>query len=393
VAILATLDTKLEPAVELAGLLTAMGAVPVVIDLSVRSSVEIPQELAVIRAGQPLGASSAGKLESMDRTVGAARVQLSDLIRGGACAAIGLGGGQGTALCLEVLEAASAIERVMVTTSPRGVTFNESTAGLVLVHSITDIAGGNPYLSRCLAAAAASALGARTYSGNAVTGPVVFMSMLGVTTKGVQHTETILREHASVAVFHANGLGGMAMERKLATDPIAAVLDFTTGELTSEVAGGTTTAGPDRLTTAGNMGVPQLVVPGGTDMIILRDGADLAMRFGGRPTIRHTGSIVLLRANAREMSQVGALTAERLNASHGPVKVLVPELGFSEHDHPEERFFDPEADMEYVKALRRHAKSHIEVRTVPLHINDPAFAAKAAEMLLELAPNLPNSHH
>jgi uncharacterized protein (UPF0261 family) len=93
------------------------------------------------------------------------------------------------------------------------------------------------------------------------------------------------------------------------------------------------------------------------------------------------------------MSQVGALTAERLNASHGPVKVLVPELGFSEHDHPEERFFDPEADMEYVKALRRHAKSHIEVRTVPLHINDPAFAAKAAEMLLELAPNLPNSHH
>lgn len=390
VVILATLDTKLAPAVELARILTEMRATPVVIDISIRSSATAPHGLRVLRAGDLRGTTSPwAKLDAMTGAVSTARVLLTGLIRAGAWAVIGLGGGQGTSLCLEVLEVASEVERVMVTTSPRGVAFDETTAGLVLVHSITDIAGGNPYLTRCLTTAAASALGAHAYGATApAPGPVVFISMLGVTTKGVQLTETLLSSHASIAVFHANGLGGMAMERKLATDPVAAVLDFTTGELTSEVAGGSTTAGTERLTMAGNKGIPQLVVPGGTDTIIVRKHGDLDMRFAGRPSVRHTDNIVLIRADADEMAQVGKLTAQRLNAGHGPVKVLVPERGFSQHDHPDGTFYDPDANLAYVKALRHHAEPRIEIITAPFHINEPSFAALAAQTLLALAPDL-----
>ena len=60
-------------------------------------------------------------------------------------------------------------------------------------------------------------------------------------------------------MFHATGNGGQAMESLIAEGLIAGVLDITTTELADELVGGMLSAGPDRLTAAGEAGVPQVV--------------------------------------------------------------------------------------------------------------------------------------
>src|SRR6187401_1868830 len=92
--------------------------------------------------------------------------------------------------------------------------------------------------------------------------------MFGVTTPCVQRARQVLEEAGyEVLVFHATGNGGQAMETLIRDGLIAGVLDITTTELADELVGGILSAGPDRLTAAGDMGIPQVVSVGALDMV------------------------------------------------------------------------------------------------------------------------------
>ena len=45
------------------------------------------------------------------------------------------------------------------------------------------------------------------------------------------------------------------------------MIELTVNEFTNEIMGGLASTGPDRLTTAGIRGIPQVVVPGSADFI------------------------------------------------------------------------------------------------------------------------------
>mgnify|MGYP002528318829 FL=1 len=98
--------------------------------------------------------------------------------------------------------------------------------------------------------------------------PVIAMTNLGVLTDGTMHAlERFERAGYEVIVFHAVGSGGLAMEQLMKDGHVQAVFDYGLGEIADEVHGGLRAANPERLTVAGQLGLPQVIVPGGTEEI------------------------------------------------------------------------------------------------------------------------------
>ena len=91
-----------------------------------------------------------------------------------------------------------------------------------------------------------------------------------------------------------------------------------------------------------------------------------------------------MRTNAEENAQMGRVFAEKANVSTGPVAFLLPLKGVSILDGDGELFCDREADAAFFHALKAHLRSDILVYEVELNINDPAFSARAVELLLGL---------
>jgi uncharacterized protein (UPF0261 family) len=255
----------------------------------------------------------------------------------------------------------------------------------MVMPSVADVSGVNRLLGPILANAAAAACGMA--EGTVVTldtsRPTIALTMFGVTTRG----GTLVRQYleqadCEVVVFHANGTGGRTMEDLIARGTFAGVLDWTTSEITDEIAGGICTAGPHRLEAAGAHGVPQVVVPGAVDVINIR-GA-IPRRFAKRTSHMHLPTVPLIRTSVRESREVGAFIARKLNAAQGPVRVLIPEGGYSALDIADGPFEDKKANAALVAVLRADLREHVPVEVLPDHINSESFARAAADAMLAL---------
>ena len=76
--------------------------------------------------------------------------------------------------------------------------------------------------------------------------------MLGQTTPGVMRVRDALVDagHEPV-IFHANGVGGPAMEHLIEAGALGGVIDYTLSELANSLLDGIHATGPDRLRVAG----------------------------------------------------------------------------------------------------------------------------------------------
>jgi len=81
---------------------------------------------------------------------------------------------------------------------------------------------------------------------------------------------------------------------------------------------------------------------------------------------------------------MGRIFAEKLNASQGPVAVLIPMDGFSEVDAPGKPFWWPEADQAFVDGLKSKLRADIPVVVMNSNVNDPEFSAEVAQTLLKM---------
>jgi uncharacterized protein (UPF0261 family) len=163
---------------------------------------------------------------------------------------------------------------------------------------------------------------------------------------------------------------------------ISGVLDITTTEWADELVGGTLSAGPTRLDAAARRGVPAIVTPGCLDMANFGEPSTVPARFAGRTLYHHNPQVTLLRTTADECAQLGRILAEKVNASTGPVTVLIPRGGISLISLPGQPFHDPAADEALFASLTTHLRSDIPCHQLPAAINDPAFARACAEALL-----------
>jgi len=162
--------------------------------------------------------------------------------------------------------------------------------------------------------------------------------MFGNTTPAVERAKVILeRAGYEVLVFHATGTGGRTMESLVDAGLVAGVLDLTTTEWADELVGGVFTAGPQRLEAAARHGVPAVVVPGCIDMVNFWAPATVPPKFKDRKFYPHNPNVTLMRTDVAENRRLGEIFADKLNASTGPVTVLLPLQGVSMIDSPAAR--------------------------------------------------------
>jgi uncharacterized protein (UPF0261 family) len=209
--------------------------------------------------------------------------------------------------------------------------------------------------------------------------------MFGVTTPCVTAARKILEDAGyEVLVFHATGTGGRAMEGLMEDGFIAGVLDITTTELADELVGGIMSAGPRRLTVAGAVGIPQVVSAGAVDMVNFGPRETVPAAFAGRKFYQHNPNVTLMRTTPEENASIGRRIAERVRGARAPARIILPARGVSSYAKAGGPFHDPEADARLIEEVRRHADPAVPVEILDTDINDPSFARRAAEALIEM---------
>ncbi len=338
--------------------------------------------------------------DARDRTMaidvmgrGAAEVVLRLYSEGRLDAVGALGGTGGTAIAARVMRALPiGVPKLMVSTVASGDTSPYvGTTDMTMMHSVVDVAGINRISARIFDNAARALAGLATGTGSAVgeDKPLVVTSMWGVTTPCVTTARERLEELGyDVLVFHQVGTGGRSMEALIATGIVAGVLDITTTELADEVCGGIWPCGPERVETAGQLGIPQVVSLGALDVIVISSTGlpdPLLDRFAGRPVYLHDELLAATRTTTTECREVAAVIARKLNAATGPTVLFVPLRGLSLLTTEGGVLFDREGDEALFSTLRELVdRSKVEVHEVDADINDPGFALAMAERLHEL---------
>lgn len=95
-------------------------------------------------------------------------------------------------------------------------------------------------------------------------------------------------------------------------------------------------------------------------------------------------SVTLMRTNAEENRQMGEIFARKANAAKGPVAFLIPLGGVSMLDGEGQPFCDRAADQAMFDAIKQHLRPGIPFVEVDRNINDPEFATKAVEWIIQL---------
>lgn len=304
---------------------------------------------------------------------------------------IGMGGTGGTSVIASAMRALPVgVPKVCVSTAASGDTSAYvGTKDIAMVPSIVDVAGINR-ISRIIFSRAAGAICGmveQAIPAAVEERPIIAATMFGNTTDCVNMCADALQAKGyEVLVFHATGTGGKTMESLVTEGLVDAVLDITTTEWADTVCGGVFSAGPERLSAPGQRGVPHLIVPGCVDMANFGpiDTVPAKYREAGRLLYEWNPSVTLMRTNVQENRRMGEVFAEKANAAEGPVAFLFPLRGVSILDGDGEQFCDREADQAIFDAIKANLKPGVEVVEMDSNINDPEFAARAVEMMLEL---------
>jgi uncharacterized protein (UPF0261 family) len=397
VVLLGTLDTKGTEYAFLRERVMAHGCDAIVVDGGVMN----PSPVADISADEvaaAAGADRAALAAAGDRgpaiaamTRGATEVTRQLHADGRLDAIIGLGGSGGSSLIAAAMRALPiGVPKLLVSTMASGDTRPYvGTSDIAMLYSVVDIAGINP-ISELILANAAAAISAMAKASTASdrgtdSRPLIGATMFGVTTPCVTTAREALEARGyQVLVFHATGTGGRAMEALMRDGFITGSLDITTTELADELVGGVLSAGPDRLETAGTLGLPQVVSLGALDMVNFGPLDTVPGPFRDRTLYEHNPNVTLMRTTEGECAELGRIMARKLNRATGPLTVFIPTRGISMIDMPDAPFHDPAADAALIRELKAGLRPGIEVIEMDTDINDPDFARAMAARLDEL---------
>jgi uncharacterized protein (UPF0261 family)/ABC-type branched-subunit amino acid transport system ATPase component len=262
---------------------------------------------------------------------------------------------------------------------------------IMMLYSVTDVAGLNSVSRQVLANGAAAIVGmVRARAANVererrpttrgAGKPAIGLTMFGVTTPCVDAIVDALEDDFECLVFHATGVGGQSMEKLVDSGALVGIIDITTTEVCDLLLGGVLPAAEDRFGAIARTRVPYIGCCGALDMVNFGPMDTVPERYRGRTLHVHNPTVTLMRTTPEENARIGRWIGERLNRMDGPVRFYLPEGGVSALDSPGRPFSDPTADVELFRALEltvRQTSSRRLIR-MPEHINDPRFAAEIA---------------
>jgi uncharacterized protein (UPF0261 family) len=406
VVVLGTLDTKGAELTWMRDRLAARGVATLLVDVGLAEPAGAVPDVDRHAVARETGADADALRAAGDRGAAvaamadAATALLARLHAEGRLAGVLSAGGTGnTAIAAQAMRALPiGIPKLCVSTVAAGDTGPYvGGSDLILVPSVTDVAGLNRISMRILANATDAMAGM-------VTGPpvpqasgrrLIGASMFGVTTPAVDCARAALEARGyEVLVFHATGVGGRAMERLVADGLLDGLLDLTTTELCDELVGGVLSAGPDRLRAAARAGLPQVVSVGAVDMVNFGPRETVPERFADRTLFVHNPTVTLMRTTAEECAELGRRIAERLSETTGPASLFLPLRGVSMIDADGQPFRDAAADAALFGAIREHLdRRRVELVELDLHVNDDAFATAMAQRLDALLAAPTNQEH
>lgn len=318
---------------------------------------------------------------------GLAKIALDLFNQGKIHGVLGMGGSAGTTLGTSAMRALPfGIPKIMVSTLASGqVRPFVGVKDITMMHSVVDICGLNRISTKVLSNAAhamAGMLNAPAIN-STLEKPLLAATMFGVTTPCVELGRNILEQSGKeVLVFHATGTGGLTMESFIRDGLIKGVLDITTTELADELVGGILSAGNERLTAAGNMGIPQVISVGALDMVNFGPMDTVPEKFRSRRLYAHNSNVTLMRTTPEENDLLGKEIALKANAAKGPTAIIFPLRGISALDALGQPFWWPQANQALRESFKLWLNQHVEYIEMDLHINDPAFGEACAQKLI-----------
>ena len=406
ILLIGTLDTKAQELTCLAGLIEGQGAATLLLDASTGPESDagaqaaaagfsvITREQVAAAAGTSVTALTALErgeaIATMREGVATLTRELAE--RGEIAGAICVGGAGAHLAGPAFQQLQLGFPKLVVSPLASGNRTFEAYVGLrdvAVLHSVADIAGVNAVTFPVYVQAAGYIVGAarafQSVPAAEQSATAIAVSMNGNTTPALTRARLALEAAGySCVSFHANGVGGRALEDFVASGKALAVLDYTTTELSAHLVGGLMDSGADRMRAAGRAGIAQVLVPGCVDFITCGRWDEAELEFPGRRLFAHNPELTLVRLTAEEMEAVGRTFAQKANAATAATTICVPMHGFSVPDTDGGEFWDPAADRAFVSALQETLRDEVRLRLIDAHINDDAFIDAVLEELLAL---------
>jgi uncharacterized protein (UPF0261 family) len=266
------------------------------------------------------------------------------------------------------------------------------TSDMLVMHTVIDILGLN-HISRTIFDNAVAAMAGLVKHGHELTAPpadskYVAVTMLGNTTTAVMALQDEIEKSGyKVVTFHANGVGGPAMEELAAAGQFVGVIDFTPSEIVGTIVGGIHNGGDQRMKRVGLLGIPQLLVTACVDFTV-HHTSSMSDEFKTRPIYDHNPEFALARCTKEEMGKIGAYFADCVNSARGRVEVMIPGLGYSIPNVPGGVFWDQDADAFFEMELRKNLNPTIPIKKLPLHANSPEFGVAVAQNFKSIMSSL-----
>ena len=176
------------------------------------------------------------------------------------------------------------------------------------------------------------------------------------------------------------------MEQMMKEGIITAVFDYALGEIADGVFGVLRASGPNRLTVAGKLGIPQVICPGGSEHlgILVNEPSQIPDGYENHQITWHSPYIFVPRLNADEQARVAACIGERLQHSSQNTLFLMPLKGVSSYSAKNGELYNPELDAAYWESLQKELPKTIQIESLELTAEDPAFVDHAVNALIKM---------
>ena len=419
IALLGTLDTKLEEFLKLRELVLAAGAKEVVLVDAGRKHVQHPaitvshpeliktySEEATSSVRKP-DFDSASRGEIVGYLAHCAISCVQKLYQQGRIHGIlSAGGSGGTSLATAAMRALPiGFPKAMVSTVGSGdISPFVGETDICMMYSVVDIAGWNGMLEDVFTNAAGSIVGMaqaammrsqqRFGAADKIKKWRIGITMFGVTTPCVDMIREELTQtgDTEVYVFHATGHGGKAMERLVEAGQLDAVIDLTTTEICDLLIGGNMSAGERRLEAALKAGIPYVISAGALDIVNFGARNTVPEKYQQRNLYEHNAAVTLMRTTPDECRQIGEFISNKIlsfSKDIAKVRIILPEGGMSLISTPGQAFHDPKADTVLFDAISISDSQHVhssypKIVRRPEAINDENFAKAVVQTLKDI---------
>ena len=387
ILIIGTYDTKSDELRYIENCITAQGGIPVSMDVSVMGDPSTPVDHNKHSVAKEANVSIAQVIDSGDENSamqlmakGASELTRKLYSQRAFDGMIALGGTMGTDLALDCASVLPmGVPKYIVSTvsfSPI-IPTERLAADIQMILWAGGLYGLNSVCKSSLSQAAGAVLGAT----NAVEPPSHKKPLIGMMSLGksclsymVSLKPALEKRGFEVAVFHATGMGGRAFESLAAEGAFAAVMDFALPELGNLLNHSPINAGADRLTNAGNAGIPQIVAPGCLDLIDFQTWQPLPEKYKDRPYHAHNRLICSVTLTQEERRQSAQEIGARLSKANAPAQFIMPLKGIEEWDREGADAHDPDGLNAFIDEIRSSIKEPVTYTEIDAHINDAEFS-------------------